>query len=149
MDVPGDPQFSSVGLDVGYLTTRPGQRGVAFYSNVAVDPDLLAVDESTKEKISGVEITDIIFVGFDTAVSRRINVPVLLTVGSEDAIFCRGLVGTDCSSTQALYDDERPYFGPDAELTAKVIPGVGHNITLSTKATEVHDEMLDWADSVA
>ena len=46
-----DPQFANSGLDPGYLTSRPGDRGVFYQANDA-DPNVMAADEATKDTVS-------------------------------------------------------------------------------------------------
>lgn len=44
-----DPRFATLGLDLGYLTTKPGTRGPTFYYLPNADPAVIALDEQTKE----------------------------------------------------------------------------------------------------
>lgn len=143
-----DPQFSASAPDPGYLTTRPGQRQPLFHSPTGTDPHVIAVDEATKDLLSGTEIVDILTFGFVGATSRAIDVPVLLAVGSEDAIFCRGPLASDCSTAAALRASEQPYFGPAAQLQTYVLPGAGHDINLALGAPHYHQAVMAWMDSV-
>src|SRR6266511_4210222 len=47
-----DPAFRQSGLDTGYLTTKPGTRGGFFYYEPAADPDVIALDEQTKDTMA-------------------------------------------------------------------------------------------------
>jgi pimeloyl-ACP methyl ester carboxylesterase len=104
-----DPRFTGQGYDSGFLTTRPGVRAHLFYTPEHSDPAAIAADEDSKDVVGSAEIFDIVSVAFDSPYSRRINVPVLMVVGSRDFLFCRGVAASDCSSSAALTAQEAPY----------------------------------------
>jgi pimeloyl-ACP methyl ester carboxylesterase len=141
-----DPRFAGQGYDAGFLTTRPGTRAHLFYTPQFSDPAAIAVDEETKDVVGSAEIFDIVSVAFDSPYSRRITVPVLMVVGSEDFLFCRGVAASDCSSSAALTRQEAPYFSPEACLRAVVLPGVGHDVTLHTVSPQLRALIGDWAE---
>ncbi|MEW6471283.1 MAG: alpha/beta hydrolase [Actinomycetota bacterium] len=142
-----DPRFAGQGYDSGFLTTRPGVRGHLFYTPEHSDPAAIAADEETKDVVGSAEIFDIVSVAFDSPYSRRINVPVLMVVGSRDFLFCRGVGASDCSSSEALTAQEAPYFSPKACFRAEVLPGVGHDVTLHTISPVLRGLIMEWAES--
>jgi len=142
-----DPQFAGQHLDPGYLTTVPGVREEFFYSDTDVDPAVVAVDEATKDKISLTELTDVVALAFTSPLSRSITVPTLLLDGSQDALFCQGLLASDCSSAAALKAAEAPFFSSAAQLQTYVQAGAGHDVALSLNATDGYQAMLSWADT--
>jgi pimeloyl-ACP methyl ester carboxylesterase len=141
-----DPRFAGQGIDPGYLTTVPGARGAFFYSDTDVDPEVVAVDEATKDKISATELADVLTLAFTSPLSRLITAPTLLLDGSKDSLFCTGLLASDCSSAAALQADEAPFFASQADLQTYVQAGAGHDVALSLNAADGYRAMLDWAE---
>jgi pimeloyl-ACP methyl ester carboxylesterase len=138
-----DPQVRKEGGDPGYITTIPGKRGPLFYSASDADPRVIETDEATKDQVSALGVGTIILFDFLGPTSRGINVPVLLTVGEKDAIFC-GLLARDCSSAEALRKQEAPYFGRAAQLSTYVLPDAGHNMALHKNAGEYREATRAW-----
>ncbi|BCJ49691.1 alpha/beta hydrolase [Actinoplanes sp. NBRC 14428] len=140
---PLDPKFVTSGLDLGYVTTLPGARS-AYYEARNTDPAVIELDERLKETGTQSErftaLPDILF-----AQSKNINVPVLVVVGRQEPEFCNGLTSADCSSSEALTADERPYYGPDATVDALVVPDANHNVTLHRTAPQTNQAILDWS----
>lgn len=141
-----DPRFAGAGLDPGYLTTRPGKRARLFYNRADASPAVIAEDEKTKDTVTLTYMATYFGedVDFDTA---RINVPVLIAVGQEDALMCTGLGADDCSSSSALLRSEGPYYQPSACLQAFVLPDAGHDLNLSLNAQAFFAVAERWANS--
>jgi pimeloyl-ACP methyl ester carboxylesterase len=140
-----DPKFAASGLDPGYLTTRPGTRQFLFYHLPDADPAVIAQDEARKDVVSGAELNTALPVLASTA-TQAIHVPVLDILGSNDLTTCGPNTqgGTfDCSSAAAVVAQETPYYSPQAQLQACVIPGSGHDISLAL------NHNLQVADTVA
>jgi pimeloyl-ACP methyl ester carboxylesterase len=139
-----DPKFAALLLDPGYVTTLPGRRGT-FYQQGDVDPQIVALDEQLKQTASLEEavttLPDAIL-----NVSRNINLPVLTVNGELEPFFCNGLLAGDCSSSEALREGERPFYGPDAQVDAIVVPGAGHNVTLELDAPATNAAIQDWIE---
>ncbi|HKR50673.1 MAG TPA: alpha/beta fold hydrolase [Pseudonocardiaceae bacterium] len=137
-----DPQLHNNGSDPGYLTTRPGQREPAFYLTRNADPQVIATDEATKDQASGFGIvtaaSDLL-----GPTSLGIDVPVLLMVGEKDVFFC-GFLARDCSSAEALREQEAPHFSPAAELSTHVLPDAGHSIALHNNSGEYREATRAW-----
>ncbi|GAA5175031.1 alpha/beta hydrolase [Pseudonocardia eucalypti] len=147
-----DPKFTGQGYDPGYQTTRAGTRG-DFYYPPNSDPKVIALDEKLKQTFNDVELgTGSSYLGTSAtknaaaSPSKRINVPTFTINGDQDAFFCKGPVAADCSSSAALANYERPYFGPHAVVEAKVIPGAGHNLNLERSAPDSNKAILDFID---
>jgi pimeloyl-ACP methyl ester carboxylesterase len=133
-----DPRFAGQGVPDGYLTTLPGTRGV-FYYLPSADPLVLAVDEATKETVTGAEL-DTAFPAL--ALSGGIHVPVLVEVGDYDRAFC---AEPTCSASGSL-DAEAGFFAPDACVETAAIAGAGHDLNLHVQAPAAYDVLLSWMD---
>jgi len=142
-----DPKFTGSGLDSGYLTTVPGQRSVLFYHLPDADPAVIAQDEARKDVVSGTELNSALpLVTTDLTATRAINVPVLTILGSNDLTTCGTSVtgGTfDCSSAAGIIAQDAPFYSPQAQLHACLIPGSGHDVSLAL------NHGLQIADTVA
>lgn len=138
-----DPKFAHSGYDPLYVTTRVGARNV-FYNPDNADPEVIKLDEHLKETAGELEIPTAA-VYLVNSVSKTTNIPVLTVNGDKDPFFCTPLAA-DCSSDKALADFERPYYGPNATVEAKVIPNGGHDINLERTAPQAYDSMLRFAN---
>ncbi len=127
-----DPRFDNSHYGAGYLTTQPDTRGKDFYYLPNVDPNVLAIDEATKETATDGE-TSTFPTTFASNIAAQVLVPVFVVVGQQDALVC-GLDATDCSSASSVLQAEAPYYSPQAQLQAAVIPGSGHDLNLHTTA---------------
>ncbi|HTV23081.1 MAG TPA: alpha/beta hydrolase [Polyangiaceae bacterium] len=140
-----DPKFASLLLDPGYVTTLPGRRGT-FYELEHVEPEIVALDEQLKQT-STLEEAITVLPDAILNVSRNINVPVLAVNGEREPFFCNGLLAGDCSSSAALRDSERVFYGPGAEVDAIVVPDAGHDVTLELNAPETNAAIQDWIEA--
>jgi pimeloyl-ACP methyl ester carboxylesterase len=143
-----DPAFRQSGLDTGYLTTKPGTRGGFFYYEPAADPDVIALDEQTKDTMASPEAAESLSLILSpppaAAPSRRIVAPTLVVMGERDAPFCGEPDGLDCTDPHRLLDAEAPYYSGAAKLEILTIPETGHNIQLHEHAGEAADRILVW-----
>jgi pimeloyl-ACP methyl ester carboxylesterase len=130
------------GPDPGYLTTQPGTRRHIFYDPAPADPDVVAYDEAHKDLMTEAEIT-----GFPAALAEPldIRVPVLLVLSATDPLFC-GPLATDCTTEQALRDQERPFLGA-TNATAYLLADSGHALDLGYHATDAFDVEQAWVAS--
>ena len=135
-----DPRFAGQSLDLNYLTTLPGTRLAGFYYAPNADPVVVAIDESTKETVTGGEL-DAVAVLFGPLTSL-IDVPALVVVGEFDGIFCGNLV--DCSDRKAVQSYEEGFFSPAACVETAVIGESGHDLNLHTNARSAYAKMLAW-----
>ena len=140
-----DPAFSSSGLDSGYLTTLPNTRGSLFYRSGGVDPAMIAVDESTKQTATTTERTSI-GAARNPAVTLAITVPVLITVGRYDYLYCDEAPGLTCASNDAVRAREAPNFGPRACLSAYTVVDAGHSTGFHIKARDSYNFAHSWLD---
>jgi pimeloyl-ACP methyl ester carboxylesterase len=142
-----DPKFAGVSWSVndpGYLTTLPGTRGSLFYNSADADRRVIAADDNEtpfsqetfanepgKDALSQGQLDSLSLVS--STATQAIHVPVLVIMGSKDAVFC-GLdpqgVNFDCSSGTAIAQQEAPYYSPQAQLEACAVPNAGHDISL-------------------
>ncbi len=140
-----DPAFAGQNLDLGYLTTRPGTRGGLFHSITDPVPEVIAVDEQTKDLVATTEVPDGILLGATLPLSRNIQAPVLVVVGGQDTLFC-GLLATNCSRSASLLAAEGPYYGTAAELEAFVLPTSGHDVNLARNTPIFQTVAITWAN---
>lgn len=138
-----DPRFAGRGLDSGYLTTQPGTRGRIFYYSPTADPQVIATDEATKETVTSTELSDLFAVSA-SGISAQIDVPVLVVVGQYDRLYC-GADATDCSSAASVLQAEAPFYSPQAQLQAVVIPSTGHDLNLHYTAQAWYAQALAWS----
>lgn len=137
-----DPKFAPLLLDPGYVTTLPGRRDT-FYEPGNADPQVIALDEQLKQTAAlGEALTtlpDVIL-----SASSAIDLPVLAVNGEHEPFFCNGLLAGDCSSSEALRESERGFYGPGAQLDAFVVPGAGHDLALELDAPQTSALIQDW-----
>jgi pimeloyl-ACP methyl ester carboxylesterase len=141
-----DPRFANTGIGVGYLTTEPGTRGSDFYSLPNADPNVIALDEATKETATDGEFSTFAPTLVD-GISAQITVPVLLIVGQQDSIVC-GLLATNCSSAATIKQAEAPFYSPQAQLQVVVIPNAGHDLALHRSAPLYFAATIAWAQNL-
>ena len=133
-----DPRFAGSGIPDGYLTTLPGERTL-FYHLPSADPQVIALDEQTKETVTGAELeTAVPALGLSTGV----HVPVLVVVGDFDLAFCNA---PSCTESGSL-DIEPSFYPADACAEAVAIPGAGHDLNLHLQAPQAYDAVLEWMD---
>jgi pimeloyl-ACP methyl ester carboxylesterase len=141
-----DPQFSQDGLDPLYLTTPPGKRKQIFYSSSA-EPGVIAYDEAHKAIISGGEAPVVIGqILLPPALnsSKDVKVPVLTIAGDQD-VLCGFLgIGAQCTSTESIYNYEKPFYPKAPNFTAKLIPDTGHDLPLHPSADESFAAIDSW-----
>jgi len=124
-----DPAFSSAGLPPGYVTTVPGYRS-NFYGAGNADPEIVALDERTKQTGTVAEMATF---GeyFQPGVVDGVRVPVLLGVGQYDPYFCNASVPTlQCGTAADLVARERSWLPNSPCIEGFVQPRGGHNISL-------------------
>jgi pimeloyl-ACP methyl ester carboxylesterase len=138
-----DPRFSGDGYGAEYVTTKPETRASDFYYLPGADPNVIATDEATKETAADGEARTFGSVEAD-GISAQITVPVLLILGQQDSIFC-GSQATDCSSADSVLQAEVPYYSPQAQLQAVVIPNVGHDLNLQEDAAIWFEAAIAWS----
>ncbi|GAB2691536.1 alpha/beta hydrolase [Nocardia thraciensis] len=140
-----DPAFAGRGLDPGYVVSRPGTRMQDFYGPGNVDPEVLALDERTKEVFSLTEYPDGLLSTLP-GMSSHIDAPVLVVNGGLDRLSC-GIGYAACASADTLRAAEAPFFSPAARLRTFVLPGSGHSLNLARNTVEYQSAVIEWADS--
>jgi pimeloyl-ACP methyl ester carboxylesterase len=144
-----DPKFANSGLDSAYLTTVPGTRASLFYNTADSDPNVIAADEASKDVFSATELsTGLLLASPASTLSAGINVPVLVILGSQDALFCGPQVGGgnfDCSSGSAITRQEAPHYSAHAQLRACAVPGSGHDLNLALNHVFEEADAITWA----
>jgi len=145
-----DPRFAKRKLDEDYLTTSPGSREASFYSAPVTDPDpqLMAIDEATKETVTTAELRTTSSV-LTSGASFAIQVPVLMVAGQLDPGVCGGasICASLAASAVAFAVAEAPFFAPDACLQTAVIPDAGHYLNLEPSAPVTYALIRAWSDA--
>ena len=141
-----DPQFAGAGLDLGYLTTMPGDRAADFYS-ASADPAVVAYDEEHKDVVPATDLATLATTwalppGLNA--SDGITAPVLVVIGEQDAIFCAVPPVLDCSRPAEVLAAEQPYYASAASLSVYVVPGTGHDIALHPSADQSFAQINQW-----
>ncbi|MEU4745354.1 alpha/beta hydrolase [Actinosynnema sp. NPDC023658] len=126
---------------LGYLTTAPGTRYASFHAPGPLVPDVMELEEQTKDVFSPTEAADGLGVAVLLPYSLLIDVPVMTAVGGRDGAVC-GLLATDCSTAETLHAAEEPYFG--GPLRAYVLPDYGHSINLAPDARDYYSAVSSW-----
>lgn len=132
-------------------TTPPGSREVSFYSAPVTDPDpqLLALDEATKETVTTAELRTTGSV-LTSGASFAIRVPVLMVVGQFDPGVCGG--ASICASLPAIaaafVPAEAPFFAREACLETVVIEDTGHYLNLEPTAPATYAAIRAWSDAL-
>ncbi len=142
-----DPVFGSRGYDSGYLVTRPGTRADDFFGPDNVDPQVVAIDEATKETFSLTEYPD----GLTSTLpgmSNSITAPVMVVNGSLDRLSC-GPAYSICTDAATLQAAEAAFFDPAARLRTFVLPGSGHSVNLARNTAQYQAAVIDWMKSIA
>lgn len=137
-----DPRFSNQDLPAGYLTTVPGARGRLFHNASNTDPQVIALDEATKDTLTTGELAttgDAVF----SDKSKQIKVPVLLAIGQKDYPFCTGDI---CNGAESIATFESAFFAPEANLQTYVLPNAGHDINLALNAGDWFQAARQWSD---
>jgi pimeloyl-ACP methyl ester carboxylesterase len=134
-----DARFAGQSIPLGYLTTQPGQRGVFYYAQ-GTDPQVIAVDDSTKETMTAEESAT---QELGVLASLSLSVPVLSVVGDHDATFCG--VPT-CSQPGSAAASEPLYYPPAAQLELHVVPNAGHDLNLHLNAHTWFAIAQEWLD---
>lgn len=142
-----DADFASDKYGVNYVTTEPGTRGSDFYYVPGADPNVIVLDEATKQTATSGEFATFADSLADD-ISAHIIAPVLVVVGQQDAIAC-GLLATNCSSAAAVQSAEAPYYCSQAQLQVAVIPGAGHDINLHKTAPDFFAVATAWMNQHA
>ena len=141
-----DPQFFLQGLDLGYLTTLPGDRAADFYASSA-DPAVVSYDEAHKDIVPATDLATLATTWALPAglnVSDSITAPVLVVIGAQDAIFCTAPPILDCSQPGAVLATEGPYYSSSSSLGVDVIGDTGHDIALHPSANESFALINQW-----
>lgn len=139
------------GLDAGYLTTMPNTRYNAFHKPGPQNPGAISWDEATKTVFAATEAVDTILLNtVITPISRRITVPVMIVMGN-DTHFCSAgipLMGSDCSSPEALKADEAQFFPAAPRLDTFILNGYGHSINYAPNAPAYHAAVAAWTKTI-
>jgi pimeloyl-ACP methyl ester carboxylesterase len=134
-----DPVLARRGGDPGYITTMPTTRGL-FHEPGDVEPGIVDADEATKDQVAATVVADLLPLAFLSPMTRSINVPVLITNGAVDSLFC----AFTCGSEEQFKAAEDPYFSPEAQLTVRLLPRAGHAIALAANAPAYRTAVHEW-----
>jgi hypothetical protein len=111
------------------------------------DPAVVSYDVAHKDVVPVTDLATLattwaLPAGFN--VSDSITAPVLVVIGSQDAIFCTAPPVLDCSQPGVLLAIERPCYSSSSSLSADVISDTGHDIALHPSADESFALINQW-----
>jgi pimeloyl-ACP methyl ester carboxylesterase len=133
-----DPLFAGANLPANYFTTLPGTRGTLFYFLPGADPNVVALDEATKDVVPlGLFLDQFTTYGL----TQNIHVPVLNVDGNHDTLSCNL---PSCIESGSL-DNEASFYPPDACYTKVIIPDAGHDVNLHRDAPLWFTVAQAWA----
>lgn len=144
-----DPKFSALGLDNGWLTSRPGVRGTSFHAPTS-DPAVVAYDDEHKDLVS---LTGLLgFLGARNVaaasnISNLVTVPVLVVNGEADAIFCYDPATFSCTDVDNVRANEAPFYTGAEHFELHIISGAGHDLTLHPSAGDSYEVISEWLES--
>ncbi|ARV57861.1 hypothetical protein BZZ01_03735 [Nostocales cyanobacterium HT-58-2] len=137
-----DPRLSEENVPEGYRTTLPGTRGQLFYNQSNTDPQVIALDEATKQTQTTGEAAALRGGVAALPDTRQINVPVLLAIGQKDNLSC---IDNICNP-ENVPAFEAPFFSPQAQLQTYVLPDAGHVMNLELNASLWYYAARQWSD---
>jgi pimeloyl-ACP methyl ester carboxylesterase len=113
----------------------------ALRERTNVDSDVIALDESTKEIITIGELNTFPPQVTSPSEVQGVNVPVLITIGQFDNIFC---TPPQCLEAQV----EPTYYKSSPQVEVKVIENAGHNLNLHRNAPSVFATAIEWSKRI-
>ncbi|MFI5845234.1 alpha/beta hydrolase [Catenuloplanes sp. NPDC051500] len=137
-----DPRFAHV--PDGYLTTMPDFRRQAYLYRPGTTDRMVDVDERMKVTGTTGELASLKNLS-DPAYTSGIRRPVLLQMGTNDALFCNALTGISCATPAELCRRERALF-PRTPLSATVVRDTGHTILYHRASWQATVTAIDWID---
>ncbi|MFI6346460.1 alpha/beta hydrolase [Streptomyces sp. NPDC050560] len=139
-----DPVVGPTGPPDGYLTTKPGSREDLFYAPGDASAETIARDELTKSTMTTGE-RDSLSDPYAATLAAMEKAPVLLALGSKDALVCGGPY-LACTSPEEVTTFERYVFTGDNRLDAYLLPGSGHSLNLHGNASAWHTAAAAWIE---
>jgi pimeloyl-ACP methyl ester carboxylesterase len=140
-----DPKFANAGLPAGYFTTVPNTRGAMFYNTAHADNTVITQDETLKQTVTLGELSTL-SAASAPSLSQQIHVPVLVSVGQKDTLFCNELLGLSCANETAIMNREASAYSPDTCLETHVLANTGHSTNLHLNAPDWFTAATDWAN---
>jgi pimeloyl-ACP methyl ester carboxylesterase len=171
-----DPRFAGRISDPGYLTTLPGTRAQSLYYLPNADPQVIEIDERSKQTATAFEARDVFeqetpgtlgalrdplcaapaavcegSAAFWYGVTTRIAVPVLTVIGQYDNLLCGAGRPNRCADVAKLRQDESQYFRGSAQrcLALLEVPDTGHDLNLHRSAQGWFAPANSWAAAAA
>jgi pimeloyl-ACP methyl ester carboxylesterase len=140
-----DPKFASAGLPAGYFTTVPNTRDEMFYNPARAGADVMSQDEALKQTVTLGELSTLNDASAPS-LSQQIHVPVLVSVGQQDVLFCNELLGFSCFNSAAVMSREATAYSPDACLETHVLANAGHSTNLHLNAPDWFTTANNWSN---
>jgi pimeloyl-ACP methyl ester carboxylesterase len=131
-----DPITAKLNPPPGYLTVTRDAQSLFGFTTETSTARIRAAADMRKTTFTGPEGDGFARVIGDTALSRSIDVPVLVVVGEDDSLFCTAGCPAAATESQAYADG--------ADLRVMVIPATAHNLNLHLTAPRTHAITLDW-----
>ena len=110
-----------------------------------MNPDIIAYDEAHKTAFAATELTTGL-VGLEVPaplnISKGVVAPTFIILGSQDKIFCGGLI--DCTSNSNFTAYHQPYFSNAASFKTTIVPNTGHALTTVPSAPQSFQTISNW-----
>jgi len=137
-----DPYFAGEIFDPTYMTSKPGKRVEFFYFKDEAEPEVIDMDEATKETLTLGEIISI--AKYDRNETLNIQILVLLILGDQDFTRC----GSDfeCTDHDSVIKYENQFSSEAARVEIHLLQNTGHVINLHRTAPECYQILLDWVN---
>lgn len=136
-----DPKFrgQAWALDPNYLTTVPGRRVILYGPPGTYDPAQLSYEEKHKDVVSTTELVDIALKSY-TDLTKRIDVPILWTLGEYDKLWCGS---TDNCYTDPETANEESHYKPGV-FSKYIVPDTGHSVLLGDGGVRYNAKVVSW-----
>jgi pimeloyl-ACP methyl ester carboxylesterase len=133
----GDPKFENdPSIPAGYITTRPGVRGI-FYYPFNAEERVVSEDEATKDAPPGGDPSGLAEERATGTYARRLTAPVLVLIGQRDLSFCSPPACPQAAKEAGFYPAS-----PDLEVVTR--PRAAHDLNLQRSAPETTDIIRRW-----
>jgi len=127
-------------VDPTYVISKPDSRADVFYTPGHADPDVMAVDNETRETTAVGELASMSRYFKDQ--SKALTVPVMVLVGENDFVVCGNEL--DCTDHAAVVANELEFYPAATCPEITVLDDTNHNANLHRNAPASFALMQDW-----
>lgn len=127
-------------VDPTYLISTPDSRGDVFYTAGQVAPEVIAVDEATRETTAMGELFSMS--RYFKEQSKALTVPVFVLIGEDDFVVCGNKL--DCTDHAAVIEHEQSFYPSSVCPEITVLDDTNHNANLHRNAQANFALMQGW-----